>query len=155
MVASFSGWSLLASLNEHLNNQGITFMRQSVGTSIAEPRLICSQSTLPAQQIFQAYDQYSSWITFLAFGCPCFAPDEHLSSKQQDDGVSMSFPDKSDVKSRLSRRVRILAFSPFTESDSIGSTIGEQKFSLTRNPSASLPHDGNSVAAPVIRKLPA
>ena len=155
MVAIFSGWSLLASLNEHLNNQGIMFMRQSVGTSIAGPRIICSQSTLPAQQIFQAYDRYSSWITFLAFGCPCFAPDEHLSSKQQDDGVSMSFPDKSDVKNHLSRRVRILPFSSFAESDTTVSSIAEQKFSLTRNPRAAVPHDGNSVAAPVIRKLPA
>jgi hypothetical protein len=42
---------------------------------------------LTAQRPFEAYDQTIRKIfCFLAFSCPCFAPDEHLSSKQQDSG---------------------------------------------------------------------
>ena len=38
-----------------------------------------------AQLPFKAYDQSIRKIfRFLAFSSPCFAPDEHLSGKQQD-----------------------------------------------------------------------
>ncbi|SRR6266702_6047830 len=59
-------------------------------------------------------------IFFLAFSYSGFAPDEHLSSKQQDDwGLSMSFSTKSDVKNHLSTRKgkHLIPFKPMSPAD--------------------------------------
>jgi hypothetical protein len=68
----------------------------------------------------------------------CFAPDEHLSSKQRTTGVSMNFSKRTDVKNHLSRRIRknIFPFRPATEPDSQGYSIEEQNRSSTRTPRA-------------------
>jgi hypothetical protein len=50
----------------------------------------------------------------LAFGRRSFAPDEHLSSRQQDDWSSMTIIKRSDVKNHLSTRAgaKVLQFRP-------------------------------------------
>ncbi len=69
----------------------------------------------------------------------------------------MSFPKKSDVKNHLSRRVRnnILPFRPVTEPDLTGYLGEEQNPPSTRIPGIVSLHSENSVAVPVIRKIPA
>jgi hypothetical protein len=58
-------------------------------------------------------------IVFSPSAVHCFAPDEHLSSKQQDAGAAMIPSRKSDVKKHLSRRLRkhILPVRPVFQPD--------------------------------------
>jgi len=69
----------------------------------------------------------------------------------------MSFPKKTDVKSHLSRRIRknILPFQSVTEPDLAGYSGEEQSHSSTCISSIVSSYGENSVAVPVIRKLPA
>jgi len=66
-------------------------------------------------------------IVFSPSAVHCFAPDEHLSSKQQDAGVTMIPSRKSDVKKHLSRRTRkhILPVQPVFQPDEAGYGRGE------------------------------
>jgi hypothetical protein len=61
-------------------------------------------------------------IVFSPSAVHCFAPDEHLSSKQQDAGAAMIPSRKSDVKNHLSRRIRkhIIPVQPVFQPDEAG-----------------------------------
>jgi hypothetical protein len=86
----------------------------------------------------------------LAFGRPSFAPDEHLSSRQQDDWSSMTIK-KTDVKNHLSTRAgtKVLQFRPISQPVSAGIPENELHHSKVN-----VPNSGADSGQPLPAEIP-